>query len=218
MIWPDVYFNFKELEFLVDCLESSIPQLDRQVSQAVPRTQIPKHLYVSDCIILSAPMLDPQYPYYSGLDIVVMRCIQLTQTLLNKGYLLRGGIDVGPVWHGENNIVGPAYQSAYQIEQGTKMPRIELSEKAKVLWQQRNGRQGNRMCIHRAEKFMVNGLHSYYSGSTDPNDLTTIEETFDGYANRVISTIDALTVDGAASPLSKWMWFKSYLDDEKRAN
>ena len=65
---------------------------------------------------------------------------------------------------------------------------------------------------------MVNGLHSYYSGSTDPNDLTTIEETFDGYANRVISTIDALTVDVAASPLSKWMWFKSYLDDEKRAN
>ena len=109
---------FAELQNLVNVLESAIPILDSGVAKTVPIELFPKHIYISDCIILSAPISValPKWGHYSGLEIVVMRAIQLTHLFLNAGYLIRGGVAIGDVWHGHANIVGPAYQEAYQLE------------------------------------------------------------------------------------------------------
>lgn len=115
-------------------LESAIPKLDGTEDHAVPRELSPKHLDISDSISLSAPLTSGQMPSYRGLAILVMRVIQISHILLSKGYLLRGGISVGPVWHTDSNIVGPAYQEAYQIETKTLVPRVELSRSAKYHW------------------------------------------------------------------------------------
>lgn len=85
-----------ELINLINTLESAIPNLDSKVSTNVPTEAIPTYTYISDCIILSAPI---KYKEYDGLSIILMRCIQLTHLFLEKGYLVRGGIDVGNVWH-----------------------------------------------------------------------------------------------------------------------
>lgn len=42
---------------------------------------------------------------YSGLEILVMRVIQVAQLLLDFGYLVRAAVTVGKVWHVETNIV-----------------------------------------------------------------------------------------------------------------
>ncbi len=121
----------EELQSLIDMLETSIPLLNNGVFSTVPARLIPKHTYVSDSIILSAPITDSEVKNYSGLDILIMRCIQLSHRFLGAGYLLRGGIAVGNVWHSDGNIVGPAYQEAYRLEAAGENPCIVLSESAK---------------------------------------------------------------------------------------
>ncbi|MDP1776226.1 MAG: hypothetical protein Q8K94_06370, partial [Moraxellaceae bacterium] len=135
-----------ELESLIGNLESAIPVLDAGVSETVPERLIPKHTYISDCIILSAPLDDPNVKNYSGLETVVMRAIQVTHRMLDAGYLLRGGISVGPLWHGDGNLVGPPYQEAYLLEHNGNEPRIVLSPSAVEHWGKGFG-AGSRMCI-----------------------------------------------------------------------
>lgn len=84
---------------------------------------------------------------YNGLSVLVMRVIQLTHILLSKGYLIRGGISVGDVWHTESNIVGAAYQEAYSIESQAIAPCVKLSSAAMDYWNKTEG-SFNAMCIN----------------------------------------------------------------------
>lgn len=198
----------RELESLVGILESAIPVFDSGVSTTVPRRLIPKHTYISDCIILSAPLDDPKVQDYSGLETVVMRCIQLTHRMLDAGYLLRGGISVGPLWHGNGNIVGPPYQEAYLLERDGKEPRLVLSNSARDRWSKGFG-SGSRMCILEGDTVMVNGLHDFY---VPDRSYGGVERAFERYAaiarNRIASPL-------SQSAKSKWLWFLEYLEAER---
>jgi hypothetical protein len=154
-----------ELTRLVSLLSGVIPVLDEGVDKAVPHELIPEHIYISDCIILSAPLnvIFDSFRNYSGLDILVMRAIQVTHALLDAGYLVRGGIAIGPVWHCRANVVGPAYEEAFALERGGGwQPRIVLSAEAERLWKGGGPSSGSRMCIDNEGAFIVNGLHDYY--------------------------------------------------------
>ncbi len=70
-----------ELEQLINVLESAVPNLDGTVDQSVPKELIPKHIYISDSIILSAPLTSTKMSSYRGLSILVMRVIQLRDCL-----------------------------------------------------------------------------------------------------------------------------------------
>ena len=96
--------DLEELQELVSLLSSVVPYLDQGVSKTVPVHLIPEHTYISDSIILSAPLKDDAMKSYNGLNILVMRCIQLTHHFLKAGYLLRGGISTGKVWHNKSNM------------------------------------------------------------------------------------------------------------------
>ncbi|WP_305909042.1 hypothetical protein Q9L42_007615 [Methylomarinum sp. Ch1-1] len=124
--------QLKQLSELVDLLSSAVPTLDSDAHSSVAAHLIPRHIYISDCIILSAPLTDSDRQNYDGLSIVVMRAIQLAHHFLNAGYLIRGGISVGKVWHTDSNIVGPAYQEAYMLEHNGNEPIVVLSENNRV--------------------------------------------------------------------------------------
>lgn len=197
-----------ELENLVELLSSAVPDFDTAVNRTVPRHLIPTHTYISDSIILSAPLSDPSVGYYNGLEVVIMRCIQLTHHLLNSGYLIRGGLEVGKVWHGESNIVGPGYQDAYRLEADGNEPRVVLGSNATDLWEkQLKGR--NRMCIQRDGALMVNGLHDFYI--PEATDHGGIEARYDHYARIAIHTLNTQL---PLKPREKWEWFMAYLQDE----
>ncbi len=115
------------LEELNTALETAVLSLDKKVNSLVSKELIPKHISISDSIIISAPLTSAEMSNYRGLLILVIRVIQLTHILLSKGYLLRGGLSVGKVWHSSSNIVGQAYQEAYTIE--TKQTFPELLQK-----------------------------------------------------------------------------------------
>ena len=198
-----------ELEKLIDLLESAVPNLDGTVDQTVPKDLIPRHIYISDSIILSAPLTSSQRPNYRGLSTLVMRVIQISHTLLSKGYLLRGGISIGSVWHTTSNIVGPAYQEAYEIETKTEFPRIELSPNAKSYWMSTED-NSNRICLEHMDKFIVNILHDYYI----PNNTKhgAIEEAYEKY-ERIAK--DSLSSHLPESAKDKWRWFQQFLQSEK---
>lgn len=200
-----------ELEQLINVLASAVPNLDGTLDKNVPRELVPKHIYISDSIVLSAPLTSTKMPSYRGLSILVMRVIQLSHILLSKGYLLRGGISVGSVWHTDSNIVGVAYQEAYQIETRTLVPRVELSPKAKEYWDRTEG-LGNTMCLEYKNHLMVNVLHDYYIAD---NSHGAAERVFESYA-RVIE--NNLKANHPESVRFKWWWFKEYLEDEVKRN
>lgn len=198
------------LEQLVGLLESAVPALDAGVSASVPEPLIPQHTYVSDSIILSAPLAVTleSWSHYDGLAIVVMRAIQLTHAFASAGYLLRGGISIGKVWHTKSNIVGPAYIEAYRAEQSASAPRILLTPTARSRWVERRG-NSSRMCIEYQGSYMVNGLFDYYVPGNSPNRVELALLQYESMANQAISACTDARV------LEKWRWFKQYIADER---
>jgi hypothetical protein len=195
----------QKLVDLVALLESAIPRLNAGVDADVPRNLIPRHQYISDCIIFSAPLTDPERRWYNGVSIVIMRAIQLSHFFLNEGYLIRGGISAGKLWHTKSNIVGPAYQEAYLLEANGNEPRVQLHPHALKHWD-----GGSRMCLNDGNVSFVNGLFDFYI----PNSTTygVIEETYKKYerfaAEALASTLPQRAKD-------KWQWFQQFLQSEK---
>lgn len=196
--------RLNQLSGLIDLLSSAVPTLDSSVDSSVAAHLVPKHIYISDCIILSAPLTDTDRPSYDGLSIIVMRAIQLSHYFLNAGYLIRGGISVEKVWHTNSNIVGPAYQEAYFLEHNGNEPIIVLSELAAKQW-----RGGSRMCLQSVGKVFVNGLFDYYIPNN--NQHGEIEQAYGRYA----ALADQKLAEGLPqSAQSKWTWFKGFLQSE----
>lgn len=196
--------QLKQLSGLIDLLSSAVPTMDATVDSSVAAHLIPKHIYISDCIILSAPLTDPDRKSYDGLSIVVMRAIQLSHYFLNSGYLIRGGISIGKVWHTKSNIVGPAYQEAYLLEHNGNEPIVALSDSAASQWH-----GGSRMCLKSDGKVFVNGLFDYYI----PNNTQhgEIERTYARYAGLADQK---LAENLPQSAHEKWSWFKEFLQSE----
>lgn len=222
------YLAKNKLENLVNLLSSSIPSFNTTVSSSIPRRLVPKHNYVSDSIILSAPISDNQLELYSGLEVVVMRVIQLTHHLLNDGYLVRGGITTGKVWHTRSNIIGPAYQEAFALEHQGCAPCVVLSPSAEAMWTSIMRQQDamlpgtpNRMCIKKTvlnkgyfrfrkkEKLIVNGLHDFYIPNATAHGA--IEQRYKHYRQIVDRNLRA---PHANEIKKKWQWFDKYLSEE----
>lgn len=196
--------QFLQLSALIELLSSAVPKLNSSVDPSVAVHLIPEHIYISDCVILSAPLKDIDRPSYDGLSIVVMRAIQLSHFFLDAGYLIRGGISVGKLWHTNSNIVGPAYQEAYQLEKDGNEPIVQLSDSAAKMWQ-----GGSRMCLQKDGKTFVNGLYDYYIQNNDLHG--EIERTYGRYADL---TDQKLSSGLPTSAHGKWAWFKEFLESE----
>jgi hypothetical protein len=196
--------QLSQLSGLIDLLSSAVPTLDSSVDSSVTAHLIPMHIYISDCIVLSAPLRSADRPSYDGLSIVVMRAIQLSHYFLNAGYLIRGGISIGKVWHTNSNIVGPAYQEAYLLEHNGNEPIVVLSELAAKQW-----RGDSRMCLHKDGKVFTNGLFDYYIPNNDQHG--EIERAYRRYA----ALADQKLVQGLPpSAQRKWSWFREFLQSE----
>lgn len=195
----------QKLAELVTLLESVIPSLDAGIESTVPRHLIPRHQYISDCIILSAPLTDSEQGRYNGVSIVIMRAIQLSHFFMNEGYLIRGGISSGKLWHTENNIIGPAYQEAYLLEANGKEPRVQIHPNALKYWD-----GGSRMCLQDGNISFVNALFDYYI----PNNTNhgVIEATYEKYERFAAEALGSQLPQEAKN---KWQWFQQFLQSEK---
>jgi hypothetical protein len=191
------------LESLVALLGAAIPVLNGQVRSSVPTSDIPKSLYVSDSLILSAPAT-ASGSGYDGLSTVVMRTIQVSQLLLGAGFLVRGGIDVGPVWHSDTNVVGPAYQRAYRIEVARSDPGVQLSGAAAAHWGA-SRLSSSRMCIECDSCLIVNPLEeSYFLNASTHGGIEDAYRQYDKTATDAIASFPSVA--------AKWQWLRRLLE------
>lgn len=192
------------LNDLVTLLESTVPSLDAQVSPLVHPSLKPKFIYISDSIILSAPIASSHMPTYNGLNIVVMRAIQIAHALLEKGFILSGGIDIGKVWHSTNNIVGPAYIGAYSLQSSLAPPCVALSDAAAQLWST-TPNAASSMCIDRPHRKIVNITHDFYTPNNHVHGV--IDARIDNYKTDAVNNVSKLK----GRPRRKWQWHSAFL-------
>ena len=195
----------QRLADLVALLESAVPYFDASVKSEIPQHLIPRHQYISDCIIISAPLNDVDRPSYNGVSIIVMRSIQLSHFFLKHGYLIRGGISAGKLWHTETNVVGPAYQEAFALEVEGTEPRVKLHPNALQYWE-----GGSRMCLQDGDISFVNGLFDFYIPQNNKHGV--IESTYRKYEGFIY---EALASNLPESAKEKWLWFDRFLKSEK---
>jgi hypothetical protein len=203
----------QDLQNLVDLLDSAIPALNSGVSTNVPTALHPAHTYISDCLILSAPLSVSilGWEKYNGLEVLVMRAIQLTHRFLQAGFLLRGGISVGKVWHSSTNVIGPAYQEAYLLETSTCYPRIELTETAKSYWS--NGFCAtSRMCIDYCENSWSMGCMTFTY--LEAWSASKLKKNFKKYGNKAKD--NASDKNLRVREQQKWQWFLDYILSEQK--
>jgi len=205
--------SLKYLNELIQLLESSVPNLNRQVSPDVSSNLIPKHIYISDCIIISAPLSDPCTPNYCGLGAVVMRAIQISQMILKLEYAVNGGIAVGEVWHTSKNIVGPAYQEAYRLVQDNRLPCIVLSHDASDHWKNNNHNSQSTMCLAIRNRYVVNPFEASYIPRNEKYGV--INRTLDDYQKTIDRHISNNLLPCKAR--LKWKCLSALLKDSKKA-
>lgn len=196
---PDTLEKFTELTQL---LNDSVNDLDEPLENTIPKELIPKHISISDSIIISAPMKSDEHAWYDGFSIVVMRCIQLTHIFLKHGYLLRGGISVGKAYHSDKNIYGTAYNEAYKLETKALDPRIVFCKTGEGL---DFSTSYSGMCVEGGEYFRVNGLHDYYI--LEKHQHGGIERVYENYEKIIINNIGSAPNSAAKA---KWEKFLEY--------
>ena len=177
-------------------IESHVRYDNANVSRDVPVEMHPKYLFVSDSIILSAPLTLGKY---DGLNVIVVKAIQIAQKVLEFGHLIRGGISVGPVWHEERNIFGSGYIEAFFTEQDAIHPRIRLSASASKIWAHPQ-RAVPELCIADGDLFIVDILHAGYYRTN--NTGITMEQYIEPLRVHIENNLRELPL--GSEPRSKW--------------
>jgi hypothetical protein len=189
-------------------LESHVRFDNQTIAENVPEMVHPKYIFISDSIIISAPL---QHAGYDGLSIVAVKCIQVAQKLLESGFLLRGGISVGKAWHEASNIFGSGYIDALETEKVAKHPRIILSPAATAVWRT-PGRQVPEIFLPEADTEVLDILNPFYLRTNNAN---IPYEDFFGQLNAYISqNLDLLPRN--SDPWLKWAWMREFFNSGVR--
>jgi len=83
----------------------------------------------SDCFCISIPFEHPDFSFAENVKLYYQYISGFQILLLEKGYLVRGGITIGSYYSDENIIFSGGLVDAYELESKVaKMPRITISE------------------------------------------------------------------------------------------
>lgn len=77
----------------------------------------------SDSVIIS---YKKDEPHSAGITSIIMDVHRLQLEMTTRGILLRGAITVGPLYHDDSFILGPALNEAVALEQLAAYPRVIL--------------------------------------------------------------------------------------------
>jgi hypothetical protein len=200
--------GFQRLAGLKAVLDAHVRFDNDGIAQTVPDELKPRYIFISDSIILSAPLQHRHKNIADGLGIVVVKTIQIAQKIIELGHLVRGGISVGSVWHDEQNIFGTGYIGAYQVEQRANHPRVMLSPRAADVWRA-PGRVEGTLCIENGSDLIVDVLHTYYLRET------SVGLPYEGYFQALRAHINSnLQQMPLGSPQrAKWEWMVGFFND-----
>ena len=191
-------------------LDNHVKWDNASLASSVPDEMKPKYIFISDSVILSAPR---QCEGYSGLVAVAVKSIQISMKLLEAGYLVRGGISTGPVWHDDRNIFGRGYIVAYKSETKANHPRIVLSNKAKEVLESDCHLEiplsDLGLFLRHEGELILDTLNPQYLRGAEVGGR--IEDAFKQYRGFILAQLEILDADSSAR--KKWEWFARFFDD-----
>lgn len=200
--------GFQRLSGLRGVIDTIVLHDNRGLAHTVPEVLKPKYIFVSDSIILSAPLHHNEKNLADGLGIVVLKTIQIAERIIELGYLVRGGISVGNVWHDDRNIFGTGYINAHQTEQRAIHPRIVLDSAAADAWSA-PGRLEAALCIADGDDLIVDILHPYYLRETAAG--IPYEGYFQTLRNRIVINLENMPL--GSPERSKWEWMVRFFNE-----
>jgi hypothetical protein len=175
----------------------------------------------SDHIVASYPIsridfkFDEQTTVAMVLGDVTLRVARIAAAALRCGFLIRGGISRGKLYHSSGVVFGPAMIEAYELESRTAIyPRIILAPSlARSLGP----------AVHREDDGIasIDYISFMLGSSAAPGDdhATHVKAWFDEVVPIIKGTIASLENDSKINALSKWVWFsKQFSDALRRTN
>lgn len=198
--------KLSELNEIIALMEALPIELNGELTKDCPDEYKPVCTYISDCWIISVPTERGENPTW-GISALTQRITEIAYTLLNKGYILSGGMDIGLLWHTGNNVVGPSYQNAYKLEDSNEYPAVQLSSTAiKAICSSSRINLDSKRFVGFEGCIFVNSL--WGNGRLMLNALCWSEQALGSHLEAIISNnIEKLT----DRPRAKWLWFRDHI-------
>ena len=208
--------TFARLVGLRTVIDAHVQFDNRAVAASVPIRAKPQYHFISDSIVLSAPL---DVPDYDGLAIVVAKTNEIAHKVLTMGFLLRGCINVGMVWHDTTNIFGTGYMRAYLEERRAKHPWIPLTDTAEAYFNTHDMRSipltEMALCRRYKGRLAADTLHPSYSRDLTPAFKGNLETLYESYVTQIVGNRDKLPWCHKGRKHWNWMakYFNSYMEE-----
>jgi hypothetical protein len=172
----------------------------------------------SDCVVLSYEIKEQSGVYFM-ISAMAFAIIELA----NRGYLVRGAITYGDLYHTQKHVVGPALVRAYEMEsKDAKYPRVIVDPS--VLELARKYRQENH-APEEEEAYILNHLErdsdgwlwiDYLSWKAVVEVTGVENENYGGYMNRISHHIQAGLQSEEPKIKEKYVWLQQKHNAAKR--
>lgn len=114
--------DIKNLTELKEVVEEAIEEIQKQFKYG--NHDLEFRLF-SDCLSISLPYFDNDYDFTHAFSAVMLGLKTYQAKLLLKGYLVRGGIAIGPYYSDYNMIFSGALVEAYEFEKNCNTRKIQ---------------------------------------------------------------------------------------------
>ena len=197
-----------ELRSLINEVDAHVSFDNQGLDKLVPVKVHPDYIFVFDSIIISVPIY---HQGYDGLAIVALKSVQIAQKLLDLGFIVRGGLSVGPVMHEKKNIFGNGYIGAYLAqEKVAKHPRTIMTDKAKAHFQKAVHLSSPLHQLDLWVKYENELILDTFHPSYLPKERGTIENSFKHYKKVIYDKL--LTLPLGEESRSKWEWMAGFFN------
>lgn len=166
----------------------------------------------SDCVVLSFKVKEPSGVFYLLNDIGLA-----TITLASAGFLLRGAVTVGDLYHDDDFLVGPAMVRAYELESRTaKFPRIIIDPDAlEVGRSNRSNRHTRREESAYLESFLLKDedgwlFFDWFSWKVVIEAIGGADQAYPNYLARLAATLKTGLAHPVPSCAEKYLWVRRH--------
>lgn len=169
----------------------------------------------SDCVTISYRIDEPSSAYY-----LLSELQHLQIALAGRGFLVRGGVTVGPLVHDAGQLFGPAQVRAYELESTKAVyPRILVDDQVIEMARKSPAPHHN---ADDEERYLRGIVHTdfdkqLYIGYTTVKSIVDVAgadpEDYSGYIARVLKIVEEGLKSADPRILAKMLWlYSKYLE------
>jgi hypothetical protein len=177
----------------------------------------------SDHIVLSYRLDEEPFDAKGGVDLALSMAQRMVARIavqgLSLGLPIRGGATIGPLYHADSVVFGPAMIEAYRLEANvSRYPRIAVSRKlySRLMTQPNEGllivdTDGVRHLEYFTHMIWAAG------GASGDEFVPRLQAWYEAIMQTIGANVATLEGDERWSELSKWVWLREHLCRAHRA-